>query len=128
MTYRVEQVRALEILDSRGRPTLEVTILLAGGATGSAGVPSGASTGSREAVELRDGDTTRFRGAGVTAAVQNVNGEINDALRGRDWRDLADIDQALIELDGTDNKHRLGANAIVGVSMATARAMATVDD
>jgi enolase len=128
MTYRIEHTRALEILDSRGRPTLEVTVRLAGGATGSAGVPSGASTGTREAVELRDGDAARFRGAGVTVAVSHVNAEINDELSGRDWPDLAAVDGALIALDGTNNKSRLGANAIVGVSMATARAIAAADD
>jgi enolase len=128
MSYRIERARALEILDSRGRPTLEVTVRLAGGSTGSAGVPSGASTGTREAVELRDGDPARYRGGGVTIAVDHVGAEINDALSGRAWDDLASVDRALVELDGTDNKSRLGANAIVGASMATARAMAASDD
>jgi len=127
MTYRIEHAAALEILDSRGRPTLEVTIRLGGGAEGTAGVPSGASTGTREAVELRDGDPARFRGAGVTSAVAHVNGEINDHIAGREWAGLPELDRSLIELDGTDTKGRLGANAIVGVSMAAARAMAAAD-
>jgi enolase len=127
MTYRIDHTSALEILDSRGRPTLEVTVRLASGATGSAGVPSGASTGTREAVELRDGDQARYRGGGVTTAVDHVNGEINELLSGRDWPHLEALDRALIELDGTETKRRLGANAIVGVSMAAARAMAAAD-
>jgi enolase len=125
--YRIEQVSAAEILDSRGRPTLEVTVGLAGGQAGTAGVPSGASTGTREAVELRDGDPARYRGAGVTVAVGHVNRQINDAVAGRDWQSLAELDTALIDLDGTETKSRLGANAIVGVSMAAARAMAGAD-
>jgi enolase len=125
--YRIEQVSAAEILDSRGRPTLEVTVRLAGGVGGTAGVPSGASTGTREAVELRDGDPTRYRGAGVTVAVGHVNHQINDAVAGLDWQSLAELDTAMIDLDGTATKSRLGANAIVGVSMAAARAMATAD-
>jgi enolase len=124
MTHRIEAVRAHEILDSRGRPTLSVSVVLDGGASGSAGVPSGASTGTREAVELRDGDPHRYGGAGVTGAVGNVTGEIADALRGRAVTDLAALDGILIDLDGTPNKARLGANAIVGVSMAGARALA----
>lgn len=127
MPYKVSSVHALEILDSRGRPTLEVTLKLDSGATGVAGVPSGASTGSREAVELRDGDPKRFKGAGVTKAVGNVNGEINRLLAGRSWKSLDELDRAVIELDGTPNKERLGANATVGVSMAVARAMAGED-
>lgn len=127
MPYRVSSVHALEILDSRGRPTLEVTLKLDSGATGVAGVPSGASTGSREAVELRDGDPKRFKGAGVTKAVGNVNGEINRLFAGRSWKSLDELDRAVIELDGTPNKERLGANATVGVSMAAARAMAVED-
>ena len=127
MTHRIDQIGALEILDSRGRPTLEVTVRLASGAVGSAGVPSGASTGTREAAELRDGDQARYRGAGVTAAVNHVNVEITERLASLDWSDLAALDRALIELDGTDTKSRLGANAIVGVSMAAARAMAAAD-
>jgi len=127
VTYRIAKTSALEILNSRGRPTLDVTVALATGASASAGVPSGASTGAREAFELRDGDPTRYRGAGVTAAVGNVNGEINDAVSRRDWHSLAELDRALIDLDGTETKSRLGANAILGVSMAAARAMAGAD-
>jgi enolase len=127
MAYEVSHVHALEILDSRGRPTLEVSLQLASGANGNAGVPSGASTGTREAVELRDGDPKRFKGAGVTKAVGNVNGEINKLLSGRAWKSLDELDKAVIELDGTENKSRLGANATVGVSMAAARAMAQAD-
>jgi enolase len=120
-------VRAREILDSRGRPTLAVHLGLDGGATGSAGVPSGASTGRREAVERRDGDDARYAGAGVQQAVASIEGEIAQALVARLWESLADIDQALVDLDGTADKHRLGANAIVGVSMATARALAAAN-
>jgi len=127
MTYEVAHVHALEILDSRGRPTLEVSVRLAAGAEAAAGVPSGASTGTREAVELRDGDPRRFKGAGVTKAAGNVNGEINKLVSGRQWKSLEELDLAVIELDGTDNKGRLGANATVGVSMAAARAMALSD-
>ena len=111
MAYAVANVHALEILDSRGRPTLEVSLELASGVHATAGVPSGASTGSREAVELRDGDPRRFKGAGVTKAVANVNGEINRLISGRSWESLEELDQAVVELDGTDNKSRLGANA-----------------
>jgi enolase len=124
MSIRISEVSALEILDSRGRPTLEVTVVLDAGVRAVAGVPSGASTGTREAVERRDGDAERYAGAGVTGAVAAVNGEIADALRGAQWAELAAVDDALIALDGTDTKERLGANAIVGVSMAVARAMA----
>jgi enolase len=119
-------LHAVEILDSRARPTLAVTLTSAEGAVSRAGVPSGASTGSGEAVELRDGDKSRFGGQGVRKAVANVNGEIRDALLGRVFSDAAALDRALIDLDGTENKSRLGANAIVGVSMATARAMAMI--
>lgn len=124
MAYEIASVHAREILDSRGRPTVSVQVTLVGGAVGAAGVPSGASTGTREAVELRDGDPGRFGGAGVTRAVSNVNGEIADALVGRGVHGVDGLDQLLIDLDGTDTKGRLGANAIVGVSMAAARAMA----
>ncbi len=120
----IDTLHALEILDSRSRPTLTVTIGLSDGTVASAGVPSGASTGTREAVELRDGDQSRYAGQGVTRAVANVNGQIADALCGRTFIVLAEIDKALIELDGTATKSRLGANAIVGVSMAAARAAA----
>jgi enolase len=124
VTFAIEDIYAREILDSRGNPTVEVEVLLSGGATGRAGVPSGASTGKREALELRDGDKKRYGGKGVTKAVANVNGEISDGLRGADGRDQALIDRILVELDGTPNKARLGANAIIGVSLAVARAAA----
>jgi len=117
----------LEILDSRGRPTLEVTLELDRGSVGVAGVPSGASTGRREAVELRDGDPDRYEGHGVQRAVAAVEGEIADALTSRAFDSLAALDHELIGLDGTADKHRLGANAICGVSMAAARAMAHSD-
>ena len=124
MDLNVTGVKAVEILDSRGNPTLAVTVTLGDGTVARAGVPSGASTGSREAVELRDGDPARFGGKGVLKAVANVNGEIAEAITGRAFADLAELDSTLIELDGTENKARLGANAIVGVSMAAARAIA----
>ena len=127
MAYEITEVWALEILDSRGRPTLEVTVGLASGDQGTAGVPSGASTGRAEAVELRDGDPGRYGGAGVQGAVTRIDGEIREALCGRRWGSLGDLDRALIALDGTPTKARLGANAIVGVSMAAARAFAEVD-
>ncbi|HSE64777.1 MAG TPA: phosphopyruvate hydratase [Thermoanaerobaculia bacterium] len=124
MTFAIEDIYAREILDSRGNPTVEVEVLLSGGATGRAGVPSGASTGEREALELRDGDKKRYGGKGVLKAVANVNGEISGELKGADGRDQALVDRILIELDGTPNKGRLGANAILGVSLAVARAAA----
>ncbi len=120
----VTRLIAREILDSRGNPTVEVECELVGGAWARAAVPSGASTGSREAVELRDGDTKRYRGKGVTRAVSHVNGELEAALVGQDARSQSDIDRIMIELDGTHNKARLGANAILGVSLAIARAAA----
>jgi len=122
--FDVAQLSALEILDSRGRPTLAVTVRLADGTTARAGVPSGASTGSREAVERRDGDPARYGGKGVLGAVGAVNDDLAGLLRGRSWATLAEADQAMIDLEGTPNKARLGANAIVGVSMALARALA----
>ena len=122
--FDITEVSALEILDSRGRPTLAATLRLGDGTTARAGVPSGASTGSREAVELRDGDKARYEGKGVLGAVAAVNTELADLLRGRSWSTLAEVDQAMIDLDGTPNKSRLGANATVGVSMALARALA----
>jgi enolase len=115
-------VSALEILDSRGNPTVQVTLVSDDGRSWVAGVPSGASTGTREAVELRDGDAARYGGKGVTRAVANVNGELADLLLGRRWDSLADLDRATIELDGTPTKARLGANALVGVSMAAVAA------
>jgi enolase len=117
-------IHAREILDSRGNPTVEVDVLLDDGSFGRAAVPSGASTGAHEAVELRDGDKKRYLGKGVTKAVRAVNTEISDALLGRDAEDQRDIDMVMIELDGTENKARLGANAILGVSLATAKAAA----
>lgn len=123
MTFEVVELTAREILDSRGRPTVAVRAELAGGAEGMSAVPSGASTGSGEAVELRDGDPARYAGMGVKTVVDNVTGEVADALRGQRLEDLAALDAALVRLDGTLNKSRLGANAIVGVSMAVARAL-----
>jgi enolase len=120
----IQEVRGREILDTRGNPTVEVDVRLAGGAFGRAAVPSGASTGAHEAVELRDGDKARFAGKGVLKAVRAVDGEIADALRGRPAEDQALVDRLMIELDGTDNKARLGANAILGTSLAVARAAA----
>ncbi|MET0408775.1 MAG: phosphopyruvate hydratase [Hyphomicrobium sp.] len=114
-----------EILDSRGSPTVEVDVLLEDGSEGRAAVPSGASTGAHEAIELRDGDKSRYQGKGVLKAVDAVNGEIFDALSGLDAEDQRGIDAALIQLDGTENKSRLGANAILGVSLAVAKAAAT---
>ena len=119
----IEQVIGREVLDSRGNPTVEVEVLLDSGASGRAIVPSGASTGSFEAVELRDGDE-RYGGKGVTRAVANVNGEVAEILEGFDALDQRGIDLALIDADGTPNKARLGANAILGVSLAVAKAAA----
>jgi enolase len=127
MTITVSGLHAVEILDSRARPTLAVTLSTQQGPVVRAGVPSGASTGSREAVELRDGDKSRFGGQGVRNAVANVNGEIASALRGRTFSGQGEIDKLLIDLDGTQTKARLGANAVVGVSMAAARAIAAID-
>jgi len=121
---RIKSVHARQILDSRGNPTLEAEIMLESGAFGRAAVPSGASTGAHEAIELRDGDPTRYGGKGVLNAVSNVNGEIASEMRGLDASDQAGIDRFMIQLDGTENKSRLGANAILGVSLANAHAMA----
>ncbi len=120
----IADIIAREILDSRGNPTIEVDVVLEGGALGRAAVPSGASTGAHEAVELRDGDKGRFGGKGVRAAIDNVEGEIFDAVNGMDPREQVKIDDILIDLDGTPNKSRLGANAILGVSLAVAKAAA----
>jgi enolase len=120
----IKHLEGIEILDSRGNPTIEAEVFLQSGARGHAAVPSGASTGSREAVELRDGDEHRYLGRGVTRAVANVNGEIRQALLGADAADQQAVDRRLIELDGTANKSRLGANATLAVSLATAHAMA----
>ncbi|BEV71555.1 MULTISPECIES: phosphopyruvate hydratase [unclassified Paludibacterium] len=124
MTVTIQTIQALEILDSRGNPTLRVNIRLDNGLTACASVPSGASTGENEAVELRDGDAQRYGGKGVLKAIDNVNRHIAPLLQGRDPRDQADIDYRMIELDGTDNKAELGANAILGVSQAVARVAA----
>ena len=117
----IASVYGREILDSRGNPTVEVEVTLESGHSARAAVPSGASTGSREALEMRDGDKSRFGGKGVTKAVDNVNGEIAEAIVGMDVLRQVQIDNTLIDLDGTDNKARLGANAMLGVSMACAR-------
>jgi enolase 1/2/3 len=124
METAIESVRGREILDSRGNPTVEVEVRLIGGAFGRAAVPSGASTGAHEAVELRDGDKGRYGGKGVLHAVANVDGEIAEAVVGLDALDQIGVDQTMIDLDGTPNKGRLGANAILGVSLAVARAAA----
>ena len=120
----IVDIHGREILDSRGNPTVEVEVLLGDGSFGRAAVPSGASTGAHEAVELRDGDKGRYLGKGVLKAVGAVNGEIAEALIGLDAEDQRDVDQALIALDGSDNKARLGANAILGTSLAVAKAAA----
>src|SRR5207245_7054381 len=124
----IRSIRAREILDSRGNPTVEVDVRLEGGALGRAAVPSGASTGEHEAWELRDGDKKRYGGKGVTKAVANVNEKIAAAIRGMDARDQAKIDHKLIELDGSKNKKNLGANALLGVSLAVAHAAAAEED
>ena len=120
----IRSVHALEILDSRGNPTVEAVVVLEDGSSGWAGVPSGASTGSYEAVELRDGDAKRYEGKGTLTAVANVNDRIAPAVVGRDASDQAGLDQAMLDLDGTDNKAALGANAILAVSLAAAHAAA----
>ncbi|MFM7433464.1 MAG: phosphopyruvate hydratase [Gammaproteobacteria bacterium] len=121
---RIADIRAREVIDSRGNPTVEADVILASGAIGRAAVPSGASTGTREAVELRDGDQKRYLGKGVLKAVANVNGPIRRALLKRDAREQQEIDARLIALDSTENKSRLGANALLAVSLATAHAAA----
>src|SRR6185312_13926291 len=120
---KITRVHGREILDSRGNPTVEVDVTLDGGAFGRAAVPSGASTGEREALELRDGDKSRYSGKGVLKAVANVNGAIAEAIVGREF-DQRRLDEAMIALDGTPTKSRLGANALLGVSMAALRAEA----
>src|SRR5438105_2626899 len=124
MSTTIAAVKGREILDSRGNPTVEVDVILADGTLGRAAVPSGASTGVHEAVELRDGDKSRWGGKGVGKAVAGVNGEIAKTVTGRDANDQAGLDAAMIGLDGTENKGRLGANAILGVSLAAAKAAA----
>ncbi|MDQ6666246.1 MAG: phosphopyruvate hydratase, partial [Acidobacteriota bacterium] len=121
----IVRVTGIEILDSRGNPTVEAEVFLADGSMGRAAVPSGASTGEHEAVELRDGDSRRYLGKGTRTAVANINGEIAKALQGHDATVQAKIDQIMIDLDGTTPKGRLGANAILAVSLAVARAAAS---
>ena len=121
---RIAKVVGREILDSRGNPTIEVDVVLESGLRGRAAVPSGASTGVHEAVELRDGDKKRYVGKGVQKAVKNVNGAIAKAVTGMRADEQQSLDNALIDLDGTDNKGKLGANAILGISLASARAAA----
>lgn len=128
MTTAIKSVHAREILDSRGNPTVEVEVTLASGIMARAGVPSGASTGIHEALELRDGDKARYGGKGVLKAVEHVNNEIASAVMGKDATDQAGIDHAMIQLDGTPHKTKLGANAILGVSLATARVAALACD
>ena len=128
MKTNIKNIKAREILDSRGNPTVEVDVFLENGVFGRAAVPSGASTGEYEAAELRDNDKSRYSGKGVFNAVNNVNNEINKTLIGTDVNDQTKIDNTLINLDGTQNKSRLGANAILGVSLASARAASTVND
>src|SRR5947207_2777436 len=120
----IHDIQAREILDSRGNPTVEVDVILAGGAFGRAAVPSGASTGEHEALELRDGDKNRYLGKGVTKAVRNVTQKILPALRGMDALDQLTVDRTMLKLDGTETKSKLGANAILAVSLATAKAAA----
>ena len=127
MSDRIASIQGREVLDSRGNPTVEVDVTLTGGARGRAAVPSGASTGAHEAVELRDGDKRRFGGKGVLGAVAAVNGEIAQALNGASVRDQRALDATLIALDGTPAKGRLGANAILGVSLAAAHARAALN-
>lgn len=125
---KIQQIKAREVLDSRGNPTIEADVILDNGVMGSAMVPSGASTGQREALELRDGDKSRYLGKGVLKAVEYVNTEINQALIGSDVSNLSTIDQMMIDLDGTDTKSRLGANAILAVSLACAHAHANANN
>ena len=121
---KVEKVRGYEVLDSRGNPTVRAEVMLSDGSVGAASVPSGASTGVNEAVELRDGDKSRFGGNGVIKAVENINNEISHAIYGAKTIDQGRIDNMMITLDGTNNKSRLGANAILAVSLALAKASA----
>lgn len=123
----IKEIKAREILDSRGNPTVEAEVILNSGEIGQASVPSGASTGSREAIELRDGDSQRYNGKGVTRAVANINTEINKALNGFDVTQQNELDQTLLILDGTPNKERLGANALLAVSLAAAKAAAAYE-
>src|SRR3989454_6884692 len=128
MSTKIVKVRARQVIDSRGNPTVEADVILDGGALGRAAVPSGASTGEHEALELRDGDKSKYLGKGVLKAVANVNAEIAKAVIGLDASDQRALDKRMIELDGTPTKSRLGANAILAVSMAAARAAAAARD
>ncbi len=128
MNTKIENIVAREIMDSRGNPTVEADVVLASGHRGRAAVPSGASTGTREALELRDGDKQRYAGKGVLQAVENINTSIRDALIGHDATDQAGLDKVMLELDGSENKDKLGANALLGVSMANAHAAANAND
>ncbi|MGD9843566.1 MAG: phosphopyruvate hydratase, partial [Steroidobacteraceae bacterium] len=121
---KIIDIRGREIIDSRGNPTVEADVMLASGIVGRAAVPSGASTGTREAVELRDGDKNRYLGKGVTKAVANVNGELKQALLGFDVTNQAGLDKVMLDLDGTETKSRLGANALLAISMAAGHAAA----
>ena len=120
----IKDIRGREILDSRGNPTVEADVELTDGTWARAAVPSGASTGTREAVELRDGDKARYLGKGVQKAVANINGELRDALLNNPFDDQRSLDQCMLDLDGTDNKSRLGANALLAISLAAAKAEA----
>ncbi|HAD47303.1 MAG TPA: phosphopyruvate hydratase, partial [Idiomarina sp.] len=122
---KISRIIAREIMDSRGNPTVEADVYLESGHMGRAAAPSGASTGSREALELRDGDKSRYLGKGVQTAVDNINGAIAEALMGKDADNQQAIDDIMLRLDGTDNKEKLGANAILAVSLAVAKAAAT---
>ena len=128
MDQLIADIKAREVLDSRGNPTIEADVLLAGGAFGSACAPSGASTGSREALELRDGDKARYLGKGVLRAIAGIHGPILECLRGMDATDQQALDEAMIKLDATENKEVLGANAILAVSLAAAKAAAIYKD
>lgn len=128
MNTKIENIKAREVMDSRGNPTVEADVVLASGHLGRAIVPSGASTGAREALELRDGDKARYGGKGCLTAVENINTTLRDALIGHDATDQAGLDKIILELDGTENKDKLGANALLGVSMANAHAAANAND
>src|SRR5262249_13494923 len=128
MSTKISRVQARQVIDSRGNPTVEAEVYLSGGARGRAAVPSGASTGEHEALELRDGDKSSYLGKGVLKAVANANGEIAKAVAGFDAADQRALDKHMIELDGTPTKSRLGANAILAVSMAAARAAAVAQN
>ncbi len=128
MNTKITDIKAREVMDSRGNPTVEADVVLSSGHMGRAAVPSGASTGAREALELRDGDKARYGGKGVLKAVENINTSIRDALIGHDATDQAGLDKVMLELDGSENKDKLGANALLGVSMANAHAAANAHD